>query len=164
MFKLEHNAAAIHAEELEQMSEIYSYSEMLSLVELNATMAPKAWKIYGSEICGRCGGGGRHSFCQDYGDKCFGCMGRGRVLTSAGEKFHFAKGRVVSKFGKPLISEILLELEIMMTEARKPKERKSIKEAADKLSIYHSAQISVLEEFKSLGENAYLENYAIAKK
>ena len=29
------------------------------------------------ESCGRCGGSGRYSYCQMYGDKCFGCSGHG---------------------------------------------------------------------------------------
>ena len=29
------------------------------------------------EACGRCGGAGRYSYCQQYGDRCFGCAGRG---------------------------------------------------------------------------------------
>jgi hypothetical protein len=34
--------------------------------------------------CARCGGSGRHSYCQAYGDTCFGCHGRGKVLTKRG--------------------------------------------------------------------------------
>ena len=37
-----------------------------------------------SQDCGRCGGSGRYSFCQSYGDKCFDCGGKGRVLTKRG--------------------------------------------------------------------------------
>ena len=38
-----------------------------------------------SKNCGRCGGSGRFSFCQSYGDKCFDCGGKGLVLTKRGE-------------------------------------------------------------------------------
>lgn len=34
--------------------------------------------------CGRCGGGGRYSYCQMYGDTCFDCRGTGAVLTKRG--------------------------------------------------------------------------------
>ena len=36
------------------------------------------------EACGRCGGCGRYSYCQMYGDTCFKCEGRGVVLTKRG--------------------------------------------------------------------------------
>lgn len=34
--------------------------------------------------CGRCGGSGRYSYCQMYGDTCFDCQGRKNVLTARG--------------------------------------------------------------------------------
>lgn len=34
--------------------------------------------------CGRCGGSGKYSYCQMYGDTCFGCSGKGRVFTKRG--------------------------------------------------------------------------------
>lgn len=37
-----------------------------------------------TETCGRCGGSGRHSYCQMHGDRCFRCGGRGRTLTKRG--------------------------------------------------------------------------------
>lgn len=36
------------------------------------------------EVCSRCGGGGKYSYCQEYGDKCFKCHGTGHVLTKRG--------------------------------------------------------------------------------
>jgi hypothetical protein len=30
--------------------------------------------------CGRCLGSGKFSYCQQYGDKCFACMGCGKAL------------------------------------------------------------------------------------
>ena len=36
------------------------------------------------QTCGRCGGSGKYSYCQMYGDRCFGCQGRGEVLTKRG--------------------------------------------------------------------------------
>lgn len=37
-----------------------------------------------SKTCGRCGGSGRYSYCQMYGDTCFSCRGAGIVLTKRG--------------------------------------------------------------------------------
>lgn len=37
-----------------------------------------------SETCSRCGGSGRYSYCQMYGDRCFRCGGKGRTLTKRG--------------------------------------------------------------------------------
>ena len=34
-----------------------------------------------TETCSRCGGSGRYSFCQMYGDMCFKCSGKGKVYT-----------------------------------------------------------------------------------
>ena len=38
-----------------------------------------------TQACGRCGGSGRHSYCQMYGTTCFGCHGSGRVYSKRGE-------------------------------------------------------------------------------
>lgn len=38
-----------------------------------------------SETCSRCGGSGRYSYCQMYGDRCFKCGGKGLVLTARGK-------------------------------------------------------------------------------
>lgn len=40
--------------------------------------------IFETETCSRCGGCGRYSYCQMYGDTCFKCHGRGVVLTKRG--------------------------------------------------------------------------------
>jgi hypothetical protein len=37
-----------------------------------------------SQPCGRCGGSGRHSYCTAYGDTCFKCGGKGKLLTKRG--------------------------------------------------------------------------------
>ena len=37
----------------------------------------RGWPV---ETCGRCGGTGRYSYCQMYGDMCFGCSGKCVVL------------------------------------------------------------------------------------
>jgi hypothetical protein len=34
-----------------------------------------------TEICSRCGGSGRHSYCEMHGDTCFKCHGKGQALT-----------------------------------------------------------------------------------
>lgn len=39
----------------------------------------RGWPI---ETCGRCGGSGRYSWCQMYGDTCFGCQGTGLVYAT----------------------------------------------------------------------------------
>ena len=41
---------------------------------------------YDKETCGRCGGVGRYSYCLMYGDRCFGCAGKGTRITKAGAK------------------------------------------------------------------------------
>ena len=37
----------------------------------------RGWPV---EVCGRCGGSGRYSYCQMYGDTCFGCSGKCVVI------------------------------------------------------------------------------------
>ena len=37
------------------------------------------------ESCSRCGGSGRYSWCQQWGDTCFKCKGLGTTLTKRGE-------------------------------------------------------------------------------
>lgn len=37
-----------------------------------------------TETCTRCGGSGRHSYCQRYADTCFKCGGSGKALTRRG--------------------------------------------------------------------------------
>lgn len=37
------------------------------------------------ETCSRCSGSGKHSYCQQYGDRCFKCLGKGVVLTKRGQ-------------------------------------------------------------------------------
>jgi len=41
-------------------------------------MAEMGWEI---EVCGRCGGSGKFSWCQMHGDRCFGCGGSGKVFS-----------------------------------------------------------------------------------
>ena len=40
--------------------------------------------FFESEVCGRCSGTGRYSWCQMHGDKCFDCGGSGLRLTKRG--------------------------------------------------------------------------------
>jgi hypothetical protein len=40
--------------------------------------------LFEAETCGRCGGSGRHSYCQSYGSTCFKCHGKKQVLTKRG--------------------------------------------------------------------------------
>lgn len=37
-----------------------------------------------TDACSRCGGSGRYSWCQMYGDRCFGCNGSGQKATKLG--------------------------------------------------------------------------------
>src|SRR3954470_14096415 len=34
-----------------------------------------------TEVCSRCHGAGRHSYCEAYGDTCFKCHGKGKQIT-----------------------------------------------------------------------------------
>jgi hypothetical protein len=38
-----------------------------------------------TEICSRCHGSGKFSYCIQYGDTCFKCRGKGRVYTKRGQ-------------------------------------------------------------------------------
>lgn len=38
-----------------------------------------------TKTCSRCGGCGRYSWCQRFGDRCFKCGGSGKVLTARGQ-------------------------------------------------------------------------------
>jgi len=40
--------------------------------------------IFEKEVCGRCGGTGKYSYCQVHGTKCFGCAGAGEIVTKRG--------------------------------------------------------------------------------
>lgn len=37
------------------------------------------------QTCSRCGGSGKHSYCTQHGSKCFGCGGKGTLLTERGQ-------------------------------------------------------------------------------
>lgn len=41
-------------------------------------------RTFESETCSRCGGTGKHSFCQMYRDRCFKCAGKGYTYTTRG--------------------------------------------------------------------------------
>jgi hypothetical protein len=62
------------------------------------TMTNTVKKIkYEIKTCGRCGGSGRHSYCSVHADVCFGCNGKGHVLTSAGVKASQAVDKLVKE-------------------------------------------------------------------
>lgn len=42
--------------------------------------------LFESETCTRCGGTGKHSYCQTYGDTCFKCHGQKETLTKRGQE------------------------------------------------------------------------------
>lgn len=48
------------------------------------TTATETKPAFETETCGRCGGSGRYSYCQMYGDRCFKCGGKGKHLTKRG--------------------------------------------------------------------------------
>lgn len=50
-----------------------------------------------TETCGRCGGCGRYSYCQMYGDTCFKCHGKGKVYTKRGLLAKLYYDRLASK-------------------------------------------------------------------
>lgn len=52
----------------------------------NMCNASKTTDIHGfeTETCSRCGGSGRHSYCESYKDTCFKCHGKGVVHTKRG--------------------------------------------------------------------------------
>ena len=37
------------------------------------------------QTCSRCGGSGKYSYCTQHGSKCFGCGGKGTLLTARGQ-------------------------------------------------------------------------------
>lgn len=54
--------------------------------------------------CSRCHGGGKYSYCQEYGDRCFKCGGSGKVLST--------RGAVAQKFYTDLCSIKLSEVKV----------------------------------------------------
>lgn len=51
---------------------------------MTTTTTPRKKTPFETKPCGRCGGSGRYSYCQMYGDRCFGCSGSGLALTKRG--------------------------------------------------------------------------------
>jgi hypothetical protein len=47
-------------------------------------MSNTATRTFERQPCGRCGGCGEYSYCQRFGTECFGCHGKGTVLTRRG--------------------------------------------------------------------------------
>lgn len=45
----------------------------------------KLSELFETQECSRCGGTGRYSWCQKYGDRCFKCAGSGRQFSKRGE-------------------------------------------------------------------------------
>lgn len=62
--------------------------------------------IFETETCSRCGGCGRYSYCQMYGDTCFKCHGKGKVYT--------ARGQAAKLYYNSLCSLTLDKLEVGM--------------------------------------------------
>lgn len=78
-------------------NETYTYAEMLLLAEHSATFVPNYGAVFQTEVCGRCGGCGRYSWCQMYGDKCFGCQGTGKVMSGECDAYYHARSRVAER-------------------------------------------------------------------
>ncbi len=60
------------------------------------------------ESCGRCGGCGRYSYCQMYGDTCFGCGGSGLRFTKRGA----AANAFLTQIRSKPIAELSVGMEI----------------------------------------------------
>lgn len=69
-----------------------------------ATMTNGKETLFESVPCGRCGGSGKYSYCQMYGDRCFKCGGQGATLTK--------RGALASDYFKTLCSKRADELNI----------------------------------------------------
>lgn len=80
------------------INETFTYAEMLLKAEMTATLAPIYGAVFETEICGRCGGCGRYSFCQKYGDKCFDCQGTGKVMSGECDAYYHARSRVAERW------------------------------------------------------------------
>lgn len=64
--------------------------------------------VFETETCSRCGGCGRYSYCQMYGDTCFKCRGRGKVLTKRGLLAKLYYERMASKpAGELTVGEVI---------------------------------------------------------
>lgn len=62
---------------------------------------------YETTHCGRCGGSGRYSYCQMYGDTCFKCGGSGKALSRKG-----AAARAKVEAMKTELAQTLLATEL----------------------------------------------------
>ncbi len=63
-------------------------------------------EAFENEVCSRCGGEGRYSYCSMYGDTCFQCQGAKRIFT--------ARGLAAYEYYKSLLSRPTRELEAGM--------------------------------------------------
>jgi hypothetical protein len=58
---------------------------------------PRTKEGFELQSCGRCGGCGKYSYCQMYGDKCFKCQGSGYVFTKRGRAASIFYGDLLKK-------------------------------------------------------------------
>jgi hypothetical protein len=71
--------------------------------QLGFSEAFKPTKLLNYKTCKRCGGSGKHSYCQRFKDVCFECKGKGRNLTDADQKLwnEFARHFETLRFLNP---------------------------------------------------------------
>ena len=67
--------------------------------------------LFESVVCSRCGGSGTHSFCTMYGNTCFKCRGRGRILTTKGAAAQIYLNSLYSKRADAFVPGDLIYIE-----------------------------------------------------
>ncbi len=65
-------------------------SNVAKLLRIAKRRLIKAGKL-ALKTCGRCGGSGKHSYCEMHGDTCFGCGGTGKVLPTTTDALRAAR-------------------------------------------------------------------------
>lgn len=55
--------------------------------------------VFETKVCGRCGGTGQYSYCQQWGTTCFNCGGSGKGLTTRGKAAREVAEQVLTDAG-----------------------------------------------------------------
>lgn len=71
-------------DEVTMPAKVTKYSKATMLISDSTSLHPSLVTYFVryagiTEVCGRCRGSGKHSYCAGHGNTCFGCHGRGRV-------------------------------------------------------------------------------------